>query len=127
MSGEDLLNVFFRACAQAGISNSGLVMSFSASDDINEASYFKGVVLARLEGAKPPFRRDDVVRLNSDAVVSLWNKKPSFSPDEPKKIERIYYTINQRNRERNWLLRLDDGSLFDARYFVLASPPMVTI
>jgi len=52
---EQLLREFANACGRAGVSNSGLVISFCAGDDNTRKAYLWTVLEARLAGVKPPF------------------------------------------------------------------------
>lgn len=47
------------ACARAGFSGSGAVIDPSARSDLSAAHYLKGVLMARLDGVKPPFNPGD--------------------------------------------------------------------
>src|SRR3989338_9343917 len=50
-----LLSKFMDACGRAGFSNCGLVISPTADNDLADAHYLRGVVLARIDQVKPPF------------------------------------------------------------------------
>jgi len=66
---EKLLSEFMNACARTGISNSGLVISFSAETDHSRAHYLRGVVLSRIEGVRPPVQPGDQVQPKSEAIT----------------------------------------------------------
>ncbi len=51
-SNSELVDRFIKACARAGIANSGLCIDPSAGADIVQMNYLKGAVLARLDGPK---------------------------------------------------------------------------
>jgi hypothetical protein len=93
MSNVELLNEFCRYYAKAAVSNSGLVISCFGSYEADEANYFKGVLLARLDGVKPPFKRGDVVspKTNNDVHSVGWRDRQKLSGDATQTISRIYY------------------------------------
>lgn len=91
-----LLNEFMNACAQAGTSNSGLVISFSAGSDLDRAHYLRGVVRARIDGKTPPVKPGDKVRpkdgLTKPSPSNGWDR--SSNPRKlPKSltIKQIFY------------------------------------
>ncbi|MDO8451255.1 MAG: hypothetical protein Q7S76_00110, partial [bacterium] len=65
MSDRALLDAFARACAHAGLSNSGLTLDPLGPGWADEARYLKGVVLARLGREKPPFKQGVMVQPKS--------------------------------------------------------------
>ena len=79
---DTLLVCFMRACVRVG-SNSG-AFSPSTGNDLGEAHYLQGVVLARIKGVKPPFSPGAQVRPKKPIVSpSLRNDyKRSKSPRE---------------------------------------------
>ena len=104
MDNRTLLKEFWMACARAGVSGSGLVIDVAGPSNAEEARYLKGVLLARLEGKKPPFKRGDVVN--------------PVGGGQPRTIERIHY-----NGGDQWSLEfegisLDRWSRPDANQFV---------
>lgn len=123
MNNETLVKEFADACAKAGTACSGLVIDVRGPEYVEEAQYLKGVLLARLDGLKPPFKRDDTVRPAQKNIraVDWWGgvlpEKPSF------KIVRIYYA-----GKGQWLLAfqgIPEGDRgypkFDTLNFVLDS------
>ena len=60
-----LLSKFMDACGRAGFSNCGLVISPTADNDLADAHYLRGVVLARIDQVKPPFVAGDRVGAKS--------------------------------------------------------------
>jgi len=93
MSNVELLDEFCRYYAKAAVSNSGLVISGSGGYDEDRANYFKGVLHARLDGVKPPFKRFDVVltKTNDDVYSKGWRDRQKLSGDAAQTIFRIYY------------------------------------
>ncbi len=99
MTDQELVDEFMNATARAGASNSGLVIDFSAGSDRAEAHYFKGVVLARLAGVKPPLKPGcKMAPLSSltRGAVSVNYDRDSFAhlginPGEVCKVRRILY------------------------------------
>jgi hypothetical protein len=99
MTDQELVDEFMDACARAGASNSGLVIDFSAGSDRAEAHYFKGVLLARLAGMKPPLKPGcKMVPLSNltRGAVSVNYDRDSFArlginPGEICKVRRILY------------------------------------
>lgn len=67
LNDEELLMKFRRAAVEAGISGSGLVISFSGEEESRQAIRLHGLVLARIRGQKPPFMPGDRVRATSSA------------------------------------------------------------
>ena len=69
MSNTELLNAMTQAAANAGTSNSGIIYDPMAPTHVVQLIYLRGVVLSRLEGQLPPFRRGDEVVLKDDRPV----------------------------------------------------------
>jgi hypothetical protein len=67
---QRLLSEFMNACAKAGTSNSGLVISFSAASDLQDAHCLRGVVLARIDGVKPQIKPGDQVKPVQDNDIN---------------------------------------------------------
>lgn len=61
LSNSELLGKLVNVAARAGISGSGLVIDCGSQSYFSDLRYLKGVVLARLEGKKPPFKTGDRV------------------------------------------------------------------
>ena len=99
MDNESLIREFARACAQSGTSNSGLVIDAMGSLYAEEVRYLKGVLLARLEGVKPPFKRNNIVQAKSAKEVHSTDWVRSLPSDSHQKIRRIHYDGNGK-----WLL-----------------------
>lgn len=94
LSNEALLKEFMEACARAGVSNSGLCYSPTAGVHQDRANYFRGVVLARLEGEKPPFKPGDTiicVKPNGAYQTTGYCHTPMRGWTEPQKVVRLYY------------------------------------
>lgn len=68
---EELVDAFGKAAAQAGVSNSGLVIDPMAGYLLAEVRYFRGVLLSRLEGKERPFTRGDIVKLSKRAPSNI--------------------------------------------------------
>ncbi len=126
MTNEELLREFGQACAEARLSNSGFVVDVMGPVHASEARYLKGVVLARLDGQKPPFSRGDVVQSKSgDGARAVgWHGRLSGA-SEPHEIFRVHYLGNEK-----WLLEfrnlpegMEGTPLFQAEEFVLVSVP----
>ena len=60
-STDQLLNEFMNACGHAGFSNSSMVISFSAGNDLSRAHYLRGIILARIDRVTPPFNPGEMV------------------------------------------------------------------
>jgi hypothetical protein len=104
MSNGELIDAFAQACAKSGVSNSGLCIDPWGPLHATEAYYLKGVLLARMEGLKPPLKRGDVVRSKSDQNVhSVDYLGPSLAHDSDQTIHRINYGGNGK-----WLLEFFD-------------------
>jgi len=124
MSNGELIDAFANACARSGASNSGLCIDPMGPWHAADARYFKSVLLARLEGLKPPFKRGDVVKTKSGQgahSMDYWG--PSMPHNAHQTIHRIYYDGNGR-----WLLDFEGISSkerrdpqFNADDFVLES------
>lgn len=65
MSNEELLDDLVYAAAKAGSANSGGVFDVAGPMYVEEFKYLRGVVLSRLEGQTPPFRRGDTLTLKA--------------------------------------------------------------
>jgi len=102
MSNADLLQAFARACAEAGVAISGFVLDPMGPLHADTAHYLKGVLLARLEGIKPPFSRDDIVQSKSEKEVRPEDFRGLSAAPGPQKIRRIYYEGSGK-----WLLEFE--------------------
>lgn len=91
VSNIELINRFGDACARAGIANSGLCIDFTAGDKIVQVNYLKGVILARLDGQKPPFEPGMKVRIKKEVVRPV----PPKHYDAPNSRRGQTYTINR--------------------------------
>ncbi len=89
MSHEELVNYFMRICARAGTASSGLVIDVTGLYEAAEAKYLKGVLLARLDGQKPPFKREEEIEVTADSVYVYHGR--NLKKGEHLTIERIYY------------------------------------
>lgn len=115
---ETLLKGFMRACAKAGVSGSGLCYDPFAHYDHAEALFLKGVVLAKMEGARPPFKPSDNVVTTSERRTWPQGGLQSdlIPPGEIVKVVRIQYDgkgvwkVGIRGHE-NLLYRTEDFSL----------------
>jgi len=125
MSNRELLSAFAEACARSGLSNSGIIMSFTGSMDAERARYLRGVLLSRLDGLKPPFKPGDVVKPSGNGVspVSWRHGHTPLPQDKHQKILSILYAGNG-----DWLLELEgtqEGEYgrpqFNAKAFVLVA------
>lgn len=117
---ETLLTKFMRACMKAGVSGSGLCFDPSAADERADAFFLKRVILARLDGQKPPFQAGDTVSVTG--VGGAWP------------IEGIGYNIPTGNIEvisdlryngkEVWSVKLKnrDRQLYLAKNFILVPP-----
>ena len=127
MSNEELLGAFMNACGRAGLSNSGMCISASAGDDLTEAHYFRGVVLAGLEGVKPPFKPGEKVH----SPEKVWPVRPAYSPSIEKgavfTIERVHY----KGKGEGWFLSfegiwcIDGKPRYPAKFFRKAVPETI--
>ncbi len=130
LSNESLINALGKATVRAGISNSGLVISASSTDDRDYALYLRGIVLARLDKQAPPFKAGDkVVQSETGKLFSV-----SLGPDnnfvlaEPKEYEvaRVYYRRIELPRLSDWQIAFKEiehtgvWAVFDAAKFTLA-------
>jgi len=92
LNNEDLLDRFVNACVKAGISCSGLVIDPCADYDHMNAKYLRGVVLARLEGQKPPLASGTKVIVPEGRKVTgiLYNQEILF-PGTIFTVERVFF------------------------------------
>ncbi len=90
MSNRDLLRTFTEACAEAGVSCSGIVFDPGASLVVRRFRYLEGVLLSRLDGVKPPFKPGDVVQAKDGAAADL---KGHWLPPPPGEltVQRVHY------------------------------------
>ena len=94
VSNVELIERFMKACARAGISNSGLCIDPSAGAQIVQMNYLRGVILARLDGQKPPFKHDMKVGVKKGAVLPVRPKcyyAPNLEGKQTYTIDRVWY------------------------------------
>ena len=68
LSNSVLLAELEVSAAKAGMSNSGFIIDVAGPMHAEEYRYLHGVVLSRLDGQIPPFRRGDVVALTQGQI-----------------------------------------------------------
>jgi hypothetical protein len=119
MEALELVNRFMNACAEAGISRSGLCIDVAAGIKLRKAHLLKAAVLARIEGATPPFKTGDKVKVAQNQCFSAKAEGWKGARVEP----RMILTVNGIFYEGNgkWLLDFKEiphetGSLSDAQY-----------
>lgn len=102
MPHEELLRNFADACAEAGTANSGFVFDIMGPVHVANARYLKGVLLSRLEGKQPPFKRGNMVQPKAGSTgvhaEAYWGI--SVLPGVAQTITKIHYEGNGR-----WLLQ----------------------
>jgi hypothetical protein len=89
-----LLDEFMNACAHAGVSGSGLVISFSGDSDHSKAHYLRSVLCARLDRFEPPIKPGDKVQSRARKVTPLPRNGYTRNPRELPKtltVEKVYY------------------------------------
>lgn len=107
---EELVEALIRAAAEAGFSNSGLVISPASGIHRERLNYLKGVTVARLEGESPPIKPVSVVTLKDRHSSGAENFR---SPDAEKNKE---YTVRRVCYKRSkWYLSFVEGDR-DAKY-----------
>ena len=89
MSNEELVKDLMRTCARAGTAGSGLVIDVTGPYVAAEAQYLKGVILSRLAGQKPPFKRDETVEVAVDRICSYPGR--DLKRGEQLEVRRIYF------------------------------------
>ncbi|MDP3697222.1 MAG: hypothetical protein Q8R55_04310 [Candidatus Taylorbacteria bacterium] len=89
MSDEELVKEFMRTCARAGTAGSGLVIDVTGPYVAAEAQYLKGVILSRLAGQTPPFKRGETIEVAVDRVCSYPGRDLKIG--EQLEVERIYF------------------------------------
>jgi hypothetical protein len=113
-----LLDTFMQASARAGVSGSGLVIDLSSGTHSADATYLKGVLLARLEGAVPELKPGDKVRATSSLLRPLtmgdwrvWISSRNVKGDLT--ISKILYLGNKswayQFKEENEMTAYKDG------------------
>ena len=118
---EKLVEYFMDACARAGISNSGLVIDFMAGSNFDEAHYIKGIILSRLDGKTPSFKRNDVVviKANIRTISAKQSRGPDIGHNKNFTIWRVHYDNGRWFLEFEGI-RGDRGTaLYDAEKFEL--------
>ncbi len=117
LENEELLRMFMNACARAGVSGSGLVIDPSAGYELAEAHYLKGVVLARMEGKRPPFKAGD--EIISESGVRETYSTLAIPPKQKLGVRRIYYMGGD-----DWSVEFPEysGHPYPADKFILAPP-----
>ena len=117
LDNEGLLKIFMNACARAGVSRSGLVIDPPAGYELAEAHYLKGVVLARMEGKRPPFKAGD--EIISESGVREGYSTLAIPPKQKLRVRCVYY-----KGSNNWSVEFPglSGGSYPAEKFVLAPP-----
>ena len=111
---SELVDRFMKACARAGVSNSGLCMDPSAGADIVQMNYLRGAVLARMDGQKPPFKSGKV-GVKEEVVLPIRPR----GYDAPCLKEKRVYTIDRVWYDGGWYLtfkELSNWSELKAQY-----------
>ncbi len=95
-SNKELIERLMKACARAGVSNSGLCFDPGAGVDIAQMLYLKGAVLARIERQKPLFKPGARVVLKDgvSAEAKDWYAGVRLSRDKTYTIYRVWYDDN---------------------------------
>lgn len=89
-SNDQLVQAMANACARAGRSNSGLCIDVGAPYDMQEATFLKSVVLAKLDGANPPFSPGEKVSLQKGC--SGWSMEGrNINPSDVLTVRRLFY------------------------------------
>jgi hypothetical protein len=112
---EELLKRFMNACSRAGVSGSGLIFDVAAGTNIAYAHYLKGVVLARIQGVKPPLEPDSKVRPNKALVKpsrSNHHERSSHARELPSSltIELIFYCGKDGLGNEMWEVKFKECS-----------------
>lgn len=116
LSNVELTDTFMKACARAGVSNSGLCIDPSAGADVVEMNYIKGAVLARMDGQKPPFEPETKVKIKEEVVLpepKHYYHAPDLEGNQTYTIDRVWY-----DKGKWYLTFLEMGkfSELDAQY-----------
>jgi hypothetical protein len=123
LSPIDLVGKLIDVAAWAGTSNSGLVIDPMASFDLENVIFWKGVVVARLQGLKPPFAYHQNValkikqrKIDSYDLHGHYAKMIELNRDSYE-VRDIRYFYNS-NR---WLIKLRGEAelYFDPDHFIL--------
>lgn len=98
----ELLQRLMDASGRAGISHHPRSADHLLGSHWNEAQYLGGVVLSRMDGKTPPFKRGDLVKFKPDSkslrVLAYWF--PKSDPKGTYTVARVHY------KNSNWLLEL---------------------
>ncbi len=86
-----LLDRLINASAKAGVSQSGLIFSPMTNIDVLNLAYLKGVVLARLEGVKPPFSPQTKVEVPEGQTARGVCEQEVLEPLTRLTVERVFY------------------------------------
>ncbi len=89
MSNEKLVEELMQTCARAGTAGSGLIIDITGPYAAAEAQYLKGVLLSRLAGQKPPFKRGETVEVAVDRVCSYPGR--DLKRGEQLEVQRVYF------------------------------------
>lgn len=102
-SNERLVGEFAHACRRAGVSGSGVVVSFSTESDASKASYLRGVLNARLDGVTPPFSPGQIIQPKQSETKPSgndWRRSNRARVLQDKlTVDKVYYLGKQK-----WLL-----------------------
>lgn len=109
LDSDAIVQNLMEASAQAGVHNSGLMVSL-AGDSAQDSMYFwAGVVRARLDGVKPPVQKGDKVRPKKPEM------RPTYAgPDERYPHQRLVkgeFTVNEiRYTNKSWVISVQEKS-----------------
>lgn len=100
-SNEELLSELCNAAAHIGMSH--IAIDLTGSDYSFLLSYYKGIILSRLEGVQPPFKNGDKVKPIKESVRPLNITCGEISLPEELTVDCIVYHGNN-----SWTIRFSE-------------------
>jgi hypothetical protein len=98
LSNDELLRQFSRASAEAGTSNSGLVIDCGASYYKQRMKYLFGVLLSKLEGKQPPFPEGSFIKPKYGEGIRATNEQggiPRLLLQDTRQIDEVWYVAGK--------------------------------
>ena len=116
---RELMDAYWKAVAQAAVSNSGLIIDVTGGSRMMEAYYLHGVLLSRLEGKERPFTRGDHVRISPKATyichsvnsVGEYYSRGQANLEKVHEVVRVFY-----EKEGKWTLSFKDEDEEEEKY-----------
>lgn len=116
MNDQQLVDEMAKACGKSGCANSGLVIDVMGSVYAEDARYFKGVVLSRLQGLTPPCRPKTKVRCTTECSCGYPSYK-RISVGTEMEVWRVWFRNGQWQYQMKEMRDTDGDTLLSADRF----------